>query len=219
MSRRGSPKHFGSIATLLVLLGMLSGALPSAATHTSTSASGEGEIVGTLHWINAWPPSTDPPLLPCAEYDIMSYSSSHVTDFPYVVTYRIGTFEYAGPVKTRYEVDLTNTTSFENPRGSFATLADCRALNSTPGATFPIKNGGKLEGGPVNGRSIDCTYSGGTWRRVGSEVTVSLDGNCTITVDGVTSPSTATHEERVVEAVPTRPAPETTVGVEKLSAS
>ncbi len=217
MNRMPRRKHLGFLMALLAMVAMFT-AGPATGTHTSAEAIGGGGLIGTLtRGTGLWAPDTSNPTqpkYPCAEYTQLKYDSAP----GYSVTYKVvdtsgNSATYSGPVTTSYTV---SETTYENPLGSFDTSTKCRA--GTPLATFTNVSGSLA--GTLGSTSIDCIYtSPGVWGRDKTTATVELSGSCTVD-DGTQPPVTgSTHEQRVADMVPVGPAPTTTAGVERLTAS
>lgn len=201
------PVRLGVVLLTLACL-LLGTASPAGASDSD--GTGGGNIYGVHPAPALYPPLN--PLTPCAGYDYLHYTSvepnTGVSD--YTVAYSVNGVPYVGLVKTEYSVGEAGDGQliYEGPGGSYATLADCR-LGILPGAPYSVRTtGGYIESIPPGG--LRCDYTGGTYSRVGTVATVTLDGGCTLPTTG------STHEQRVADHVPVGPAPTRTVGVEAL---
>ena len=119
-----------------------------------------------------------------AVVDIESYLPI-ASEPAYVAEYAIGGLTYHGPVT----LDLHPFVAYQNAQGSFSDI-ECQLKTFGAPAKIP---GGTLRGGLAN-RHVSCVYQSGTWRRMEEVITMTLEGRCTVTVDGVASATAPTSE-------------------------
>lgn len=179
---------------LIVVVGTVVGLVAMATPATAATGTGGGVVNIPLH---AHATQTSPP---CAQLH------QHTWDpVAYVGTYQAGTASYTGPIRPSVDV-----TAWENPVGSYSSNA-C----SVPGpVAITSAAAASTAPDPVTGWSVSCSWTQGTYLRLGTAYTYQLsDGTCTFT-KGTTTVSSRTNETRVGEQVtcdPGMPPPRCTV--------
>lgn len=133
--------------------------------------------------------------------------------------YRVNNLVYEGPIT--YSSSVSGIT--HGPNGTFRPFSgpgDCSASKTSVGHTYSGATGSVSGSFTLGGvaRSVTCTYNDptGTYSRRETVETLTLRGNCTVTVGGTASPSSPTIETRLYESgagpggfYPTPPAPGT----------
>ncbi len=185
-NRRGSRGRFLGLA-VIGALGLAVLAAPSAFAATGGGTASGGSMIGH-----------DPPFIgpygPCVKINSLSFSETTSTA-SYAVTLGGTTYRYTGPVTLT--MDKTSAAGYAGPAGTFGYNTTC---NFAPGAPYNVT--GTVTGTNNNGDTVSCTYNSGSFSRVnpsggkGTDTAVaSLNGTCTITVNGVPVTS-STNEVR-----------------------
>lgn len=168
-----------SLLVLITAVGLVAGATPADAA----TGAGGGTVTIPLHDHGGASGR-------CAQLH------QHTWTGPYAGNYSDPTSgaSYTGPLAASVDV-----TAYEDPFGTHA-RSDC---TDTPGAAVPITSAyaNSTSPDPVTGWSVSCSWSSGTYSRVGTAYVYDLkNGNCTFSKAGAQVAST-TWEKRVGEQV------------------
>jgi hypothetical protein len=145
----------------------------------AAAAVGSGGGTGTFNYTRT--PSGSAP--PCAIFTGMTFD----TDLGYTGTYSNGNQTYVGGVKVHME---STATFYGNPTGDFYADNTCTSPDTTP--LVPVKGTATNVGTALSGTAVSCTYSSGSYTRVGTNYEFMLTGTCSVN-GGPASPTREVH--------------------------
>jgi hypothetical protein len=168
------PRRF--LRTPLITIGVLLSLLTFSAAPAA-AAVGSGGGPGTFNYTRTLGSGG----LPCAIFTGMTFDSNA----GYTGMYSDGTRTYVGGVSIHME---SVATFYGNPTGDFYADQTCTVPDTSP--LVPVKGSAKNVGTAVVGTTVSCTYSSGSYTRVGANYAFTLTGTCS--VNG--GPATPTRE-------------------------